>query len=84
MALKRRRIYSFNAFLLSRNKIILFVCGDNRLLFLIWQYCEAHGQMITCVMHSAGAAVSFSAKSQFTDFCALAGQIKVRFLRQKQ
>ena len=40
--------------------------------------------MITCVMHSAGAAVSFPGKSQFTDFCAQTGQIKVRFLSKSQ
>ena len=33
---------------------------------------------------TAGAAVSFSGKSQFTDFCAQTGQIKVRFLSKSQ
>ena len=36
---------------------------------------------LTC---TAGAAVSFSGKSQFTDFCAQTGQIKVRFLSKSQ
>ena len=33
---------------------------------------------------TAGAAVSFSGKSQFTDFCAQTCQIKVRFLLKSQ
>ena len=35
-------------------------------------------------LFTAGAAVSFSGKSQFTDFCAQTGQIKVRFLSKSQ
>ena len=35
-------------------------------------------------MLTAGAAVSFSGKSQFTDFCVQTGQIKVRFLSKSQ
>ena len=33
---------------------------------------------------TAGAVVSFPGKSQFTDFCAQTGQIKVRFLLKSQ
>ena len=36
------------------------------------------------VEYTAGAAVSFPGKSQFTDFCAQTGQIKVRFLSKSQ
>ena len=40
--------------------------------------------MIALKTSTAGAAVSFSGKSQFTDFCAQTGQIKVRFLSKSQ